>query len=50
MNQEYKFLEKICFNELNISNDIVEFLASSVEGNIRELEGILKYNIMSNRT
>jgi chromosomal replication initiator protein len=26
---------------LNISNDIVEFLAGAVEGNIRELEGIL---------
>ncbi len=26
---------------LNISNDMIEFLASSVEGNIRELEGIL---------
>jgi len=31
--------------KINISNDIIEFLASSVEGNIRELEGVL--NIIS---
>jgi len=35
------FRKKSTLMNLNISNDIVEFLASSVEGNIRELEGIL---------
>ncbi len=35
------FRKKSALMNLNISNDIVEFLASSVEGNIRELEGIL---------
>ena len=35
------FRKKSNLMNLNISNDIVEFLASSVEGNIRELEGIL---------
>ena len=35
------FRKKSALMNLNISNEIVEFLASSVEGNIRELEGIL---------
>jgi len=35
------FRKKSALMNLNISNDIIEFLASSVEGNIRELEGIL---------
>ncbi|MDD4803762.1 MAG: chromosomal replication initiator protein DnaA [Candidatus Pacebacteria bacterium] len=35
------FRKKSALMNLNISNDVVEFLASSVEGNIRELEGIL---------
>jgi chromosomal replication initiator protein len=35
------FRKKAALMGLNISNDIVEFLALSVEGNIRELEGIL---------
>ncbi|MFA5651740.1 MAG: chromosomal replication initiator protein DnaA [Candidatus Paceibacterota bacterium] len=35
------FRKKATLMNLNISNEIVEFLASSVEGNIRELEGIL---------
>lgn len=35
------FRKKSTLMNLNISNDVVEFLASSVEGNIRELEGIL---------
>src|ERR1035437_29134 len=35
------FKKKSSLMNLNISNEIVEFLASSVEGNIRELEGIL---------
>lgn len=33
--------KKSSLMNLNISNDMVEFLASSVDGNIRELEGIL---------
>jgi len=39
------FRKKASLMKINISNDIIEFLASSVEGNIRELEGIL--NIIS---
>ncbi len=39
------FRKKSSLMKMNISNDIIEFLASSVEGNIRELEGIL--NIIS---
>ena len=35
------FKKKSSMMNLIISNDVVEFLASSVEGNIRELEGIL---------
>jgi chromosomal replication initiator protein len=35
------FRKKASMMNLNISNDIVEFLAGAVEGNIRELEGIL---------
>ena len=35
------FRKKSGLMNLGLSNDIVEFLASSVEGNIRELEGIL---------
>lgn len=35
------FRKKSALMNLSISNDIIEFLASSVEGNIRELEGIL---------
>ncbi|MFA5935204.1 MAG: chromosomal replication initiator protein DnaA [Candidatus Paceibacterota bacterium] len=35
------FRKKSALMNLNISNDIIEFLASTVEGNIRELEGIL---------
>lgn len=35
------FRKKAALMNLNIPNDIIEFLASSVEGNIRELEGIL---------
>jgi len=35
------FRKKSTLMNLNISNEIVEFLATSVEGNIRELEGIL---------
>lgn len=35
------FRKKSALVNLNISNEVVEFLASSVEGNIRELEGIL---------
>ena len=35
------FRKKSALMNLNISNEIVEFLASSIEGNIRELEGIL---------
>ncbi len=35
------FRKKSALMNLNISNDIVDFLASTVEGNIRELEGIL---------
>ncbi len=35
------FRKKSALMNLNISNEIVEFLASSVEGNIRDLEGIL---------
>ncbi len=35
------FRKKSALMNLNISNEVVEFLASSVEGNIRELEGIL---------
>jgi chromosomal replication initiator protein len=33
--------KKSSLMNLNISNDMIEFLASSVDGNIRELEGIL---------
>jgi chromosomal replication initiator protein len=39
------FRKKASLMKMNISNDIIEFLASSVEGNIRELEGVL--NIIS---
>lgn len=39
------FRKKSSLMKINISNDIIEFLASSVEGNIRELEGVL--NIIS---
>ena len=35
------FRKKSALMNLNISNEIIEFLASNVEGNIRELEGIL---------
>ena len=35
------FRKKSSLMNLNISNEMIEFLASSVEGNIRELEGIL---------
>ena len=35
------FRKKSALMNLNISDEIIEFLASSVEGNIRELEGIL---------
>jgi chromosomal replication initiator protein len=35
------FRKKAALMNINLSNEIVEFLASSVEGNIRELEGIL---------
>jgi chromosomal replication initiator protein len=35
------FRKKSALMNLNISNDIIEFLAGAVEGNIRELEGIL---------
>jgi chromosomal replication initiator protein len=35
------FRKKSALMNLNLSNDMVEFLANSVEGNIRELEGIL---------
>ena len=35
------FRKKSALMNLTISNDIIEFLASNVEGNIRELEGIL---------
>jgi chromosomal replication initiator protein len=35
------FRKKASMMNLNISNDTVEFLAGAVEGNIRELEGIL---------
>lgn len=35
------FRKKSALMNLSISNDIVEFLASNVDGNIRELEGIL---------
>lgn len=35
------FRKKSALMNLNISNEMVEFLAASVEGNIRELEGIL---------
>lgn len=35
------FRKKSALLNLNLSNEIIEFLASSVEGNIRELEGIL---------
>jgi chromosomal replication initiator protein len=35
------FRKKSALMNLNISSEMVEFLASSVEGNIRELEGIL---------
>ena len=35
------FRKKSALMNLVISNDIIEFLASNVEGNIRELEGIL---------
>jgi len=33
--------KKAAMINMNLSNDIVEFLASSIDGNIRELEGIL---------
>ncbi len=39
------FRKKSSLMKMNIPNDIIEFLASSVEGNIRELEGVL--NIIS---
>lgn len=35
------FRKKAVLLNLNLSNEVIEFLASSVEGNIRELEGIL---------
>jgi len=35
------FKKKSLMMNMNISNELIEFLASSVEGNIRELEGIL---------
>ncbi len=35
------FRKKAALMNLSVSNDVIEFLASSVEGNIRELEGIL---------
>jgi len=35
------FRKKSSLMNLNISNDIVEYLAATVEGNIRDLEGIL---------
>lgn len=35
------FKKKSAMINLSISNDVIEYLASSVEGNIRELEGIL---------
>ena len=35
------FRKKASLMNLNISNDIVEYLAATVEGNIRDLEGIL---------
>ncbi len=35
------FKKKSSLMNLNLSNEMVEFLASNVEGNIRELEGIL---------
>jgi len=35
------FRKKASLMNLNISNDIVEYLATTVEGNIRDLEGIL---------
>jgi len=35
------FKKKSAMINLSISNEVVEYLASSVEGNIRELEGIL---------
>jgi len=35
------FRKKSVLMNLNISNEIIEFLAGAVEGNIRELEGIL---------
>ncbi len=35
------FRKKAALMNLNLVNDVIEFLASSVEGNIRELEGVL---------